>query len=137
MKLNQFYVDSLSWWHLKSCAGYLGLFGFLPKSILKVRIDEYLDYIKSDDEFILEEGIETLTLDELRFANEQRGYTSLGLTKEELIANLNHWINFFFHDENIEIQRMVMILSQIYSDNVIFQAEMRRRKELRKQRRKE
>jgi len=29
---------------------YLGLFGILPKNVLKIRLDEYLDYIKSDDE---------------------------------------------------------------------------------------
>jgi len=137
MEMKQFDVDSLSWWHLKSCAGYLGLFSFLPKSILKIRIDEYLDYIKSDDEFINEEGIESLSLDELRLANEQRGFNSLGLTKEELKANLTHWINFFCNNERIIIPRIVMILSHIYSDNVKFQSEMNERKELRKIKRKE
>jgi len=32
---------------------YLGLYGILPKNILKIRLDEYLDYIKSDDEVII------------------------------------------------------------------------------------
>jgi len=135
-KMKQFDVNSLSWWHLKSCAGYLGLYGVLPKNILKIRLDEYLDYIKSDDEFINNEGIESLTLEELRLANEQRGYSAIGLTKDELIINLNHWINFFCNDENIEIPRIIMILSHIYSDNKIFKLEVKKRQELRKQKRK-
>lgn len=134
--IKQFDVDSLSWWHLKSCAGYLGLYGMLPKTILKIRLDEYFDYIKSDDEFIQEEGINSLTLEELRLANEQRGFNALGKSKKELTDNLRHWINFFSNDENVEIPRMVMILSHIYSDNIIFQAEMQKKKELRKQKRK-
>ncbi|ORX47318.1 hypothetical protein BCR36DRAFT_584832 [Piromyces finnis] len=136
MVMRQFDVDSLSWWHLKSCAGYLGLFGLLPKSILKIRIDEYLEYIKSDDEFICEEGIESLTLDELRQANEQRGFNSLGLTKEKLISNLTHWIDFYCNNEKVEIPRTVMILSHIYYDNVKYQSELKKRKELRKLKRK-
>eukprot|EP00833_Pecoramyces_ruminatium_P009374 jgi/Orpsp1_1/1183406/evm.model.c7180000085069.1 len=49
-EFKQLDISSLSWWHLKSCAGYLGLYGMLPKTVLKIRIDEYFDYIKSDDE---------------------------------------------------------------------------------------
>jgi len=136
-EFKQFDVDSLSWWHLKSCAGYLGLFGMLPKTILKIRMDEYFDYIKSDDEFIHEEGIESLTLKELRLANEQRGFNSLGLTKDELINNLNHWINFYTSEENKEIPRIVLILSHIYSDHIKFQNELILRKAYRKQKRQE
>jgi hypothetical protein len=136
-EFKQLDIDSLSWWHLKSCAGYLGLYGMLPKTVLKIRMDEYFDYIKSDDEFINEEGIDTLTLEELRLANEQRGFNSLGLSKKELANNLQHWINFFTSEENKEIPRMVLILSHIYSDNIKFQAEARQRKAYRKRKRQE
>jgi len=88
MKIKQFDIDSLSWWHLKSCAGYLGLFGILPKNILKIRLDEYLDYIKFDDEFIYDEGIESLTEGNY---SEALDYFQKSLEQEQNLPECNYY----------------------------------------------
>lgn len=132
----QINIDTLSWWHLKSCANYLGIYSILPKSLLKVRLDEYLSYIESDDKLIKEEGINSLSLEELRMANEQRGFSSLGLSKKELQFNLNNWIDFHFNSENIKVPRLLTVLSRIYADKTILNEDQQRKKQQKKQQKK-
>uniref|UniRef100_A0A7S0H6B0 Mitochondrial proton/calcium exchanger protein n=1 Tax=Amorphochlora amoebiformis TaxID=1561963 RepID=A0A7S0H6B0_9EUKA len=92
---------------LVSLCQYMGLRPFGSNPNLRWHLSQEMQKIKEDDQLINDEGVESLTIDELRTALQERGMRTVGLTMEGYRRNLNQWLNLSLH-ENVPISLLVL-----------------------------
>ncbi|KAJ3297367.1 Para-hydroxybenzoate--polyprenyltransferase, mitochondrial precursor (PHB:polyprenyltransferase) [Borealophlyctis nickersoniae] len=89
----QFYLEALGGAQVKMISKYLGLRSFGPAFSLRSPLKRHLEMVKGDDQLIANLGVKSLSLEELRAANETRGLSSVDLSEEQLQANLQAWLD--------------------------------------------
>ncbi|KAG0170700.1 hypothetical protein DFQ28_006667 [Apophysomyces sp. BC1034] len=98
--------------HLSAYCRFMGLQGWGTQSILKGRINKHMDYLLQDDELIAQEGVETLQLNELQKAVEERGMRSLGADEEHLRRSLKYWMTL--HLSEPPVSRGLLVFSRMF-----------------------
>ncbi|CAI0541042.1 unnamed protein product [Linum tenue] len=103
-------LDNISRPRLVSMCKYMGISPFGTDSYLRFMLRKRLQSIKKDDRMIQEEGIETLTEDELRAECRERGM--LGLRSvEEMRQQLRDWLDLSL---NHAVPSSLLILSRAF-----------------------
>lgn len=86
-------LDSVGRLQLVNLCRLLEMPTFGSDSMLKFQLLQRMRAIKADDEMIHAEGVNELTLGELREALAYRGMRSVGLSKEAYAADLEGWLD--------------------------------------------
>ncbi|CAI0396989.1 unnamed protein product [Linum tenue] len=103
-------LDNISRPRLVSMCKYMGISPFGTDSYLRFMLRKRLQSIKKDDRMIQEEGIDTLTEDELRAECRERGM--LGLRSvEEMRQQLRDWLDLSL---NHAVPSSLLILSRAF-----------------------
>lgn len=105
-------LDNLSRPHLVAMCKYMKLPQYGSNTVLRERLRDKVDEIRKDDEDIVREGIESLTLEELREACRDRGMRSTGLTAAGLRRNIANWIDL---SVNKQVPASLLLLSRALS----------------------
>jgi len=105
-------LDNLSRAHLVAMCKYMKLSPFGSDTALRERLRDKVEEIREDDELIEKEGIQNLTLEELREACRDRGMRVIGLTKAGLIRNITAWIDLSVHKR---VPASLLLLSRALS----------------------
>lgn len=92
---------------LVSMCQYMGLQPFGADAFLRFQLRTKLRAIKEDDRRILWEGIESLTMLELREACNERGMRTIGLTEYGYKRQLQEWLDLSIQ-KNIPISLLIM-----------------------------
>ncbi|KAJ3055326.1 hypothetical protein HK097_010826 [Rhizophlyctis rosea] len=108
-----FSLDSLSSTQLKTINQYLGLWRFGPAGMLRKPLKNHLEVVRGDDKFLVREGIESLSLTDLRAACEARGITTAESSTEQLKADLQEWLDIGVQakKEGVEVPEGLMLLT--------------------------
>ncbi|CAN0923081.1 Mitochondrial proton/calcium exchanger protein [Linum grandiflorum] len=104
-------LDNISRPRLVSMCKYMGISPFGTDSYLRFMLRKRLQSIKADDKMIQEEGIETLTEDELRAECRERGMLGL-LSVEEMREQLRDWLDLSL---NHSVPSSLLILSRAFT----------------------
>ncbi|CAN1857779.1 Mitochondrial proton/calcium exchanger protein [Linum perenne] len=104
-------LDNISRPRLVSMCKYMGISPFGTDSYLRFMLRKRLQSIKADDKMIQEEGIETLTEDELRAECRERGMLGL-LSVEEMREQLRDWLDLSL---NHSMPSSLLILSRAFT----------------------
>ena len=105
-------LDNLSRSQLVSMCKYMNINTFGTDEMLRYQFEQKLNKIKSDDKLIMNEGIESLSLTELKQACRERGMRSDGLTRAGYIRNLSQWMDLSLKQN---IPSTLLILSRAFS----------------------
>eukprot|EP00457_Paulinella_chromatophora_P001525 gb/GEZN01001527.1/.p1 GENE.gb/GEZN01001527.1/~~gb/GEZN01001527.1/.p1 ORF type:complete len:791 (-),score=154.83 gb/GEZN01001527.1/:492-2864(-) len=106
-------LDNMDRPHLVMMCKFLGLSPYAPSELLlRNRIRTHIEGIKMDDKVIAAEGIDNLTLHELRQASTERGMVSATLTEAGYKKNLKQWIDLSL---NQKIPISLLILSRAFA----------------------
>lgn len=80
-----------------------------PNHILRFQMRMRIRNLEADDQMILKEGIETLTIDELQMACRERGMRAIGLSRQRLKNQLEQWLDLHI---NRKIPTSLLLLSR-------------------------
>ncbi|RUP44759.1 LETM1-like protein-domain-containing protein [Jimgerdemannia flammicorona] len=84
--------------HLAAYCNFMGLgHKFATHGMLKQRLKKRLEYLLHDDLLISKDGVDSLTLEELQKAAEERGMRSLDVSEDHLRRSLRTWLNLQLH----------------------------------------
>ncbi|KAK9768021.1 hypothetical protein K7432_001658 [Basidiobolus ranarum] len=78
---------------LKGYCRYMSLSEFGTKKMLENRLKKHFDYLTVDDKLIRNEGVESLTIEELEAANEERGMRGIEVSPAQMRRSLEDWID--------------------------------------------
>lgn len=104
-------LDNISRSRLVSMCKYMGLQAYGTDAYLRYILRAKLSRIKTDDRMIREEGIETLSEQELRAACRERGMLGL-LSVEQMRQQLKDWLDLSLHHC---IPSSLLILSRAFT----------------------
>ncbi|RCH79141.1 hypothetical protein CU098_004820, partial [Rhizopus stolonifer] len=80
--------------HLSSYCKFMGINDYGPQFILKKRLEKYMDYLDQDDKLLLQDNtVDTLTVQELSHAVEERGMKSVDQQEENMRRALKYWLS--------------------------------------------
>lgn len=124
---NSLTLDDLNVKQLQGLCKLLGI-GFLsdiPSArVLRFQIDTRMRELTVDDKFILRDGIDSLTTEELQSANRARGMRALGVSEEQLRIQLQHWLELHLKEQ---VPTSLLLLSRVmYIDESLSPAEQLR-----------
>ncbi|KAI9346753.1 LETM1-like protein-domain-containing protein [Zopfochytrium polystomum] len=85
-------LNNLSRPQLISMARYMNLSAFGTDNYLRHQIDTRLRYLQADDQQILREGVDSLTLPEIQQICQSRGIRTVGVSPARLKSELNQWL---------------------------------------------
>lgn len=105
-------LDNLSRPQLVSMCRYMNINAFGTDNFLRFQIRNRMRQIKADDKVIQNEGIETLTIQELQNACAARGIRSIGTSPGRLRDELSQWLDL--HLEH-HVPGTLLILSRAFS----------------------
>ncbi len=105
-------LDNLSRPHLIAMCKYMKLSGYGSNTALRERLRDAIEEIREDDELIEKEGIDTLTMEELKEACRDRGMRATGITMAGLRHNMREWIDLSVHKE---VPASLLLLSRALS----------------------
>lgn len=88
----------------------INAFGTDP--FLRQQIVNRLQELKSDDELISSEGVETLTIPEIQQACQARGIRTIGASPARLRSELSQWMDLHL---NQKIPSSLLILSRAFT----------------------
>lgn len=96
---------------LATLAKYLNLSVFVPDSILRLQLAHKMKSLKQDDILLWKEGVDSLTLAEVKSACNARGMRAIGLQEEEYRQQLTEWLELsVIH----EVPTTLLLLSRAY-----------------------
>ncbi|XP_053389987.1 mitochondrial proton/calcium exchanger protein-like, partial [Mercenaria mercenaria] len=121
---NSLTLDDLSIRQLQGLCKLLGI-GFLSDipnvRVLRFQIDTRMRELTVDDKFILRDGIDSLTTEELQGANRARGMRALGISEDRLKLQLEHWLELHLKEQ---VPTSLLLLSRVmYLDENLTPAE--------------
>lgn len=105
-------LDNLSRPQLLAMAKYMGITPFGTDSILRYQIRHRLLNIIKDDKAIDYEGVESLSIQELKYACQQRGIKTDGVSPARLREDLATWLDLRLRQK---IPSTLLILSSTYT----------------------
>ncbi|CAO3634065.1 unnamed protein product [Cunninghamella blakesleeana] len=105
-------LDNLTRPQLVSMCRYMGINAFGTDNFLRFQIRNRMRQIKADDKVIQNEGIETLTIQELQAACASRGFRSIGTSPGRLRDELAQWLDLHL---NHHVPTTLLILSRAFS----------------------
>ncbi|XXQ29580.1 Mitochondrial proton/calcium exchanger protein [Plasmodiophora brassicae] len=111
---DEFTLEHLSREQLASLSRYMGINTYGRSSRLQYELLKRLEEIREDDRAIVEEGIDSLTLSELRTAVGQRGMRALGVPEHVLKGQLQGWLDLSL---NQSIPPGLLLLSRVFTLN--------------------
>ncbi|KAI8048938.1 LETM1-like protein-domain-containing protein [Gilbertella persicaria] len=80
--------------HLSSYCKFMGINDYGPQFILKKRLEKYMNYLDQDDKLLLQDNtVDTLTVQELSHAVEERGMKSVDQQEENMRRALKYWLS--------------------------------------------
>ncbi|GAA5810287.1 hypothetical protein MFLAVUS_003707 [Mucor flavus] len=79
--------------HLSSYCRFMGINRIGTQSILKKRLEDYMNYLDQDDKLLLKEDVDQLDLKDLSQAVEERGMRSVDLDQENMRRGLKYWLS--------------------------------------------
>ena len=100
-------LDTVSRSHLVAMCKYMGLNAFGSDPYLRFQLRSAIRDIRNDDQSILWEGPESLSTEELKAACEERGMRASGLTRDEYLSQLQHWLDMSVN-KNVPLTLLVM-----------------------------
>ena len=100
-------LDTVSRSHLVAMCKYMGLNAFGSDPYLRFQLRSAIRDIREDDRNILWEGPESLSTEELKSACEERGMRSNGLSRDEYIHQIEHWLHMSVN-KNVPLTLLVM-----------------------------
>ncbi|KAK9729518.1 hypothetical protein K7432_000203 [Basidiobolus ranarum] len=109
---NDFQLNAIQQIQLSAYCRFMGLADFGPKFMLERRLSKHLDYLREDDGYLSREGINTLSRDELRSANEERGMKSIDIEDKQLAQNLQKWVDLHLSTDPV-VPKGLMVFSRI------------------------
>merc|ERR1712166_1289022 len=100
-------LDTVSRSHLVAMCKYMGLNAFGSDPYLRFQLRSAIRDIRNDDQSILWEGPESLSTEELKAACEERGMRASGLSRDEYLTQLQHWLDMSVN-KNVPLTLLVM-----------------------------
>ncbi|KAG0347882.1 hypothetical protein BG004_006678, partial [Podila humilis] len=110
-------LDNLTRLQLLSMCRYMNLNAFGTDAFLRYQLRAQMSSIKKDDQLIISEGIDSLTMQELSAACQTRGMCTMHLTPEQMKRELAQWLDLHL---TYSIPTTLLILSHslsFYSSN--------------------
>eukprot|EP01091_Cochliopodium_minus_P001086 TRINITY_DN1095_c0_g1_i1.p1 TRINITY_DN1095_c0_g1~~TRINITY_DN1095_c0_g1_i1.p1 ORF type:complete len:706 (-),score=319.14 TRINITY_DN1095_c0_g1_i1:125-2242(-) len=111
---NKFELNNLSAERVQALCEFFGISKLGPRSFLLFQLDSKLKNLKNDDEQILSQGTEDLSMEELVQINMQRGMKIEGRNRAMLVKQLYDWIQL---STNKEVPKFLLLLSRSFSIN--------------------
>ncbi|PVU93209.1 hypothetical protein BB561_003404 [Smittium simulii] len=105
-------LDNLTRPQLILVCRYLDISSYGTDNYIKYNINKRLKYIRADDHIIKSEGLDTLTVNELRSACIARGIKTVGESPAKMKEGLQLWIQLHLE---LETPTIFLILSRILS----------------------
>lgn len=105
-------LDNLSRPQLLAMAKYMNITSFGTDSILRYQIRHRLLNIIKDDKAIDYEGVDSLTIQELKYACQQRGIKTVNVSPARLREDLSTWLDLRLRQK---IPSSLLILSSTYT----------------------
>jgi len=105
-------LDQLPRTQLIMMCRYMDLTPYGTDSFLRYQLRQKLSAIKSDDNLIQKEGIESLSYDELTSANRKRGMPCMGIGRRQLEQQLEQWLDLSL---NTNLPPSLLILSRSFN----------------------
>lgn len=121
---NSFFdFSSHSWRNMGLFGRYFGYSRWNLPFLIRRNLTRHFEYLQKDDIF-LSRGLERLNLNELKYACEQRGNSSLGQTGEEMQASLRNWCTFNkgITDVNLKVVQAIIREGQNRRTRVVLKA---------------
>ena len=87
----------------------LGLNAFGSDPYLRYQLRSAIRDIRNDDQSILWEGPESLSTEELKAACEERGMRASGLSRDEYLTQLQHWLDMSVSKSKAKGARMDVV----------------------------
>ncbi|KAI8821717.1 LETM1-like protein-domain-containing protein [Fimicolochytrium jonesii] len=87
-----FHITHLKGSQLRDFNKYLGIWRFGPAPYLRRVLRQHEEYIRRDDQLLLQEGFEDLSVEEVKAAVDARGLPSVGISESQMRADLKKWI---------------------------------------------
>lgn len=106
---NKLTLDNLDRPQLVGLCKLLGISTIGPDYYLRFSLHMKLRALEADDKLIEDEGIDTLTTDELQVACRERGMRSLGVSVERLRSQLQQWLDLHL---NKRIPSTILLVSR-------------------------
>ena len=106
---NKLTLDNLDRPQLVGLCKLLGISTIGPDYYLRFSLHMKLRALEADDKLIEDEGIETLTTEELQAACRERGMRSLGVSVERLRSQLQQWLDLHL---NKRIPSTILLVSR-------------------------
>ena len=106
---NKLTLDNLDRRQLIGLCKLLSISTLGPDYYLRFTLHMKLRNLEADDKLIEDEGIESLTVDELQAACRERGMRSLGVSAERLRSQLQQWLDLHL---NKRIPSTILLLSR-------------------------
>ena len=100
-------LDTVSRSHLVAMCKYMGLNAFGSDPYLRYQLRSAIRKLRNDDQSILWEGPESLSTEELKLACEERGMRASGLSRDEYLSQLQHWLDMSVN-KNVPLTLLVM-----------------------------
>lgn len=108
-------IENIPRAQLVSLCKYMSINAFGTDSFLRFQIRSRMKQIRRDDELIDQEGVESLTEDELVHACHSRGIKSIGtVSRAHLVSELKQWLDLHLRTE---IPSVLLILSRALTLN--------------------
>ncbi len=109
-------LDNISRAQLVAMCKYMNLSPYGTDAYLRMRLRGKLRKLKADDRFIHWEGVNSLSLEELMFACQERGM-KIGIPKNELRHQLKEWLELSL-DKNVPASLLILSRAFTYTDRV-------------------
>lgn len=97
---------------LVSICRYMGINAFGTDAFLRYQIRKRMERLHADDLMIHEEGVASLTIDELRAACLARGIRTVGVSEAKMKQELSQWLELHVKRQ---IPAIMLILSRVFS----------------------
>ncbi|MBW0478942.1 hypothetical protein O181_018657 [Austropuccinia psidii MF-1] len=107
-------LDNLSRPQLVSMCRYMNINAFGTDNFLRYTIRNRMKHLEADDAMIDAEGIDSLSVSELRHACQARGIRSLNVDEKELRKELGQWIDLHIHRN---LSPTLLILGRAFAFN--------------------
>lgn len=105
-------LENLSKENLSLLCRYMGITPYGSDPILRFRVAQKLNSIKKDDEEIFKEGIDSLSIPELKQAVRDRGMRTIGVSTQQLRKNLRDWLELSL---KYQIPPALLVLSSAFN----------------------
>ncbi|XP_065883328.1 mitochondrial proton/calcium exchanger protein-like isoform X2 [Dysidea avara] len=102
-------LDNLSKEQLRALSKLLLLPPYGSSTILRFQLRMKLRQLEVDDQLIMRDGIDSLTVAELRGASQARGMRALGMSEERLRSQLQQWLELHL---NHNVPTSLLLLSR-------------------------